>query len=176
MQSIVANSSTDAEYAAADMAPEEAMMVPLAVHEVLDRPVPPTLAMDSQRAISRLKRLGLSVTHKTVDAKNKATKALCCDGAIAVGHVPTEADSRRPLDNGARASTALTQIGAISPMMNDYLHCTACGGGACSPDCDEQCSTVHVRRAVLDSARATSIDETQMRSTHQRDRGKDLPR
>ncbi|KAF4130810.1 Reverse transcriptase (RNA-dependent DNA polymerase) [Phytophthora infestans] len=75
-QSVVAKSSTAAEYLASDAGVEEALMVQVIVNKVLQTELPLKLLMDSQPAIKRLQRSGLSETQKTIDVKYHAVKVL----------------------------------------------------------------------------------------------------
>ncbi|KAF4149760.1 putative integrase catalytic domain-containing protein [Phytophthora infestans] len=79
-QSVVAKSSTAAEYLAADAGVEEALMVHVIANEVLQRKLPLKHLMDSQPAIKRLQRSGLSETQKTNDVKYHAVKDIVHKG------------------------------------------------------------------------------------------------
>ncbi|OWY93350.1 hypothetical protein PHMEG_00037297 [Phytophthora megakarya] len=88
-QTIVCKSSTAAECVAADTGVENALMVPLLASEVLQKNLPLKLSMDSQPAIKRLQRNGLSETQKTVDVKYHAVKDLIHKGELTVEYTPT---------------------------------------------------------------------------------------
>lgn len=88
-QTIVCKSSTAAEYVAADIGIEEALMVKMLADEVLQKHLPLKLCMDSQPAIKRLQRNGLSETQKTVDVKYHAVKNLIRKGELTVEYAPT---------------------------------------------------------------------------------------
>ncbi|KAF4032729.1 putative effector [Phytophthora infestans] len=80
---------TAAEYVAADAGAEDALMVQLIANEVLHKKLPFKLIMNSQSAIKRLQRNGLSDTQKTVDVMYHAVKDLIHKGELTVECIPT---------------------------------------------------------------------------------------
>ncbi|KAF4038726.1 putative effector [Phytophthora infestans] len=64
-------------------------MVQVIVNEVLQKELPLKPLMDSQSAIKRLQRSGLSETQKTIDVKYHAVKDLVHKGELTVEYMPT---------------------------------------------------------------------------------------
>ncbi|OWZ11128.1 hypothetical protein PHMEG_00015897 [Phytophthora megakarya] len=88
-QTIVAKSSTAAEYIAADIGIEDALMVQAIANEVLQKDRPLRLIMDIQPAIKRLQRSGHSETQKTVDVKYHAVKDLIHKSELTADYTST---------------------------------------------------------------------------------------
>lgn len=92
-QSIVACSSTAAEYIAADLAVEQAEYIQIMVNDVMsamNKKISMVLEMDSLSGIARIRRNGLSETQKTVDIRYKKTKKLINDGGAELRYLRTD--------------------------------------------------------------------------------------
>jgi hypothetical protein len=89
-QTIIAKSSTAAEFIAADHAIDAAEVIRCIVDEITMKPTPTILKMDSTSAIARIKREGLAPMQKMVDIKFKSVKSKWQEGFMTITHLPTE--------------------------------------------------------------------------------------
>lgn len=96
-QSLVTTSSTAAEYVAVNDGVEIGLLVRGMVSEVLDKPVPILLSIDSLPATQRLRRECRSGSSKHVDAKFNVIKDLLQAGEIAVTYTPTTEMKCQPI-------------------------------------------------------------------------------
>ena len=89
-QSIIAESTTVAEFIAANAGVEEACMLQIVIEEILGTKIPLLLKMDCIPAIRRIQRQGWSATQKTVDVKMKRVRERYQAGEIQIAHLPTD--------------------------------------------------------------------------------------
>ena len=138
-QTVVALSSTTAEFIAANDGLQQAEWIQLVVQEVLGSsrlPVELTLQIDNQPAILRIKKEGSSGAQKAVDIRFHALKDAWRTGAMALEYVPTQENSADIMTKALSRPELLRKRGlcGLRSAPGDDLGAAACGGGVDGSD------------------------------------------
>lgn len=130
-QTVVALSSTTAEFIAANDGLQQAEWIQLVVGEIGSSKIKLTLQVDNQPAIHRIKRDGSSGAQKAVDIRFHALKDAWKTGVMTLEYVPTQENPADLMTKALSRPELLHKRGqcGLNSESGDDPGAAACGGG-----------------------------------------------